>query len=96
MPPNAILVSKLKLAVSGDTRELIGCADVTAGGTDMGSRSDRVIIKSAGILCWPLEPFLFFFGPRCPDGEAGLDRFRGVIELVDLWPAETELFKLFQ
>lgn len=50
--PNPTLVSKPKLAVSGDTSAFIVCgADVTTGADDMGSRSDRVIMRSAGILC---------------------------------------------
>jgi hypothetical protein len=97
-PPKAMLASKPKLAVSGETSVLIVVcgADVTMGGLAGCSRSDLVIMRSAGILCWPLDPLRFFFGPICPDGEAGRERFLGVIEVVDLWPCATALLKLFQ
>lgn len=60
--------------------------DVVPDGIEIGSRSARVIIKFAGSLWTPPEPLRFFFGPICPDGDAGLERFRGVIEAVVLWP----------
>lgn len=83
--PNCTLGSNCRAAVSGDTIEFIACvADVVLGGIVIGSRSARVIIKFAGSLWTPPEPLRFFFGPMCPDGDAGLERFLGVMEAVVL------------
>ena len=40
--------------------------------------SSRVIVRLEGILPEPLCFLLFVVGPLGPDGDAGLDKFRGV------------------
>lgn len=56
----------------------------TLCGADVGLKllSIRVIASPLGILLWP-EPALLFFGGACSFvGDAGLERLRGVVEVV--------------
>lgn len=63
------------LVGKGDVAALLGTVEMPAEFCEV---SSLVIVKFEGILPDPLCFLLFVVGPIGPDGEAGLDKFRGV------------------
>jgi hypothetical protein len=59
----------------GDVVALLGMVEVPA---EFWEVSSLVMVRFDGILPEPLCFLLFVVGPLGPDGDAGLDRFRGV------------------